>query len=434
VPAGEQNRRRFVHSLATLDSQVMIDGGWLLPMGQEEATRGLVAAYRSLPAIRFQPVGIRQGGEVTQPVTFRSGVRGGRTYLYAVNDAPFATTARIRVEAGPNCRLEELTGARKVEPLRADADAGRYWEVRLEPYDLVAVQLSEPNAQFSAAQATWSNTVETALGLQIHRLGARAAALRNPPPLDLLANPGFERAATGDSPIPDWAITTGGGVDIQLDKTQRHAGQQSVKMASTGSGACLVSRPFAPPATGRLWMGVYLRVADPQRQPPLRLGIEGKKLHGRDYYRYAPVGLEQAPGQPPTLIAGQWSQYMVRFGDLPLDGLSSLRVRFDLMGAGEVWIDDVQLFGLAFKGSELVELQKLITLADVKLKNGQVGDCLRLLEGYWPRFLDENVPAPAAAPAVDAVIAKPRPAEERQPEHSGFLNRVKDMLPESLRF
>ena len=160
------------------------------------------------------------------------------------------------------------------------------------------------------------------------------------------------------------------------------------------------------------------------------MAIEGK-LRGRDYYRYAPVGLEKAPGQPPTPIAAQWSQYVVRFGDLPLEGLTSLRARFDLMGAGEVWIDDVQLFSLAFNRSELVELQKLIALADVKLKNGQVGDCLRLLEGYWPQFLEENVPAPAA---VDAVTAKPRPAEERQPERSGFLNRMKDMLPESLRF
>ena len=57
VPSGQQNRRRFVHSLATLDAQVMVDGGWLLPMGQEEAIRGLVAAYRALPPIRFQPVG-----------------------------------------------------------------------------------------------------------------------------------------------------------------------------------------------------------------------------------------------------------------------------------------------------------------------------------------------------------------------------------------
>ena len=84
---------------------------------------------------------------------------------------------------------------RKIAPLQSDAGTGMYWEVRLEPYDLVAVQLSEPNVQFSNPQATWPDTVETALGSQIRRLGARAAALRNPQPLDVLANPGFERPA-----------------------------------------------------------------------------------------------------------------------------------------------------------------------------------------------------------------------------------------------
>jgi hypothetical protein len=433
VPAGEQNRRRFVHSLAALDAQVMIDGGWLLPLGQEESTRQLAAAYRLLPPIRCQPVSSRQGGDVAQPVTFRSGVYGGRTYLYAVNDAPFPTTASIHIEAGPNCRLEELTGARKIAPLRSDSGAGWGWEVRLEPYELVAARLSEPNVQFSNLQAAWPSSVETTLGLQIHRLGAQAAALRNPSPLDLVANPGFEQPAAGNSPIPNWAITTRNGVAVQLDGTQKHGGQQSVKIASTGAVACLVSHPFSAPTTGRLSMAVWLRVADPRRQPPLRLAIEGK-LHGRDYYRFAPVGLAPGPGQPSVPIAKEWGQYVFQVDDLPLEGLTSLRARFDLMGAGEVWVDDVQLFGLAFNRSELVELTKLITLADVKLKNGQVGDCLRLLEGYWPRFLEENVPAPAAAPTPDAITAKPRPTEERAPEHSGLLNRVKDMLPESLRF
>ena len=50
-PSGPQNRRRFVHDLAALDTQAMFDGGWLLPMGQEDAIRDLVAAYRSLPAV-----------------------------------------------------------------------------------------------------------------------------------------------------------------------------------------------------------------------------------------------------------------------------------------------------------------------------------------------------------------------------------------------
>jgi hypothetical protein len=434
MPAGGQNRQRFVHSLATLDAQVMIDGGWLLPMGQEETTRELAATYRSLPPIRFQAVSNQQGGDVAQPVTFRSGVYGGRTYLYAVNDAPFTTTARIHVEAGANCHIVELTGSRKIAPLRPDSGKGMSWEVHLEPYDLVAVQLSEPNVQFSSLQATWPSSVETSLGSQIHRLGARAAVLRNPPPLDLVTNPGFEQAIAGNGPIPNWAVTKQNGVDIQLDTTQKHGGQQSVKIASTGAVACLVSRPFPAPATGRLSMAVWLRVDDAQHQPPLRLAIEGK-LHGRDYYRFAPVGQASAAGQPPVPpLASTWAQYVFQVDNLPLDGLTSLRARFDLMGAGEVWVDDVQLFGLAFNRSELVELTKLITLADVKLKNGQVGDCLRLLEGYWPCFLEENVPAPAGAPMPDTVTAKPPPAEERPPEHSGFLNRVKDMLPDSLRF
>ena len=69
----------------------------------------------------------------------------------------------------------------------------------------------------------------------------------------------------------------------------------------------------------------------------------------------------------------------------------------------------------------------------MKLQNGQIGDCLRLLEGYWPRFLEENVPLPPGATVLEPP-PKPREAEEPPPERSGWLNRVKDLVPESLRF
>ncbi len=436
VPSGEQNRQRFVHSLATLDSQVMADGGWLLPMGQEDSVRDLVAAYRSLPSIRFQLVSNRQASDAAQPVTFRSGAFGGRTYLYAVNDAPFPTTARVHVEASPACRIEELSGARKISALKPDAGSGLCWEVRLEPYDLVAAQLSEPSVQFSNPQATWPEAVEAALGSQINKLGARAAALRNPPPLDVLANTGFERPAAGDGQIADWTVMARSGVSIQLDKSQKHGGNQSVKISSTGPVASLKSRPFSVPPTGRLTMAVWLRVSDAARQPPLRLSLEGK-FHGRDYYRFGPVGSAADAGQPAKPILTEWSKYVLPVDDLPLEGLTSLRVRFDLMGAGEVWVDDVQVFGLAFRDSEVRELGRLVTLAQVKLQNGKIGDCLRLLEGYWPRFLEENVPLQPGATPAEAIATKPaasRAAEEKPPERSGMLNRVKDMLPESLRF
>ena len=100
-------------------------------------------------------------------------------------------------------------------------------------------------------------------------------------------------------------------------------------------------------------MSVWLRVADAARQPPLRLAVEGK-LDGRDYYRFAAVG--QSPGreQPAASpVDRDWGQYIFQVDDLPLEGLSQLRVRFDLMGQGEVWVDDVQLYDLAFSETEL---------------------------------------------------------------------------------
>ncbi len=220
---------------------------------------------------------------------------------------------------------------------------------------------------------------------------------------------------------------------VQLDRTQKHSGTQSVKLSSEGPIVCLLSQPLAAPATGRLAMSVWLRVADAARQPPLRLAIEGK-LHGRDYYKFGAVGLAANAGQPAAAIGADWGMYIFQVDDLPLEGLTSLRARFDLMGAGEVWIDDVQVSTLMFSGPEMFELSKLITLADVKLQRGQIGDCLHLLEGYWPRFLEENVALPAGAVSAEAIASKPRAEEEKPPERSGWLNRMKDLVPDSLRF
>ena len=270
VPAANRNRRRFVHSLAALDSQVIVNGGWTLPMGEEDSVRNLIATGCALPAISFHTVagsgglalpsvrdqaslpvpGSEQadprgpsanenpppGGEASQPVTFRWATYDGRQYLYAVNDAPFSTTARIHIDASPACQLEELSGGRTIAPLRAEGNGGFSWEIELEPYDLAAVRLSEAGATFSNPQATWSGAVEAGLAAQIGRLGARAAALRNPPPLDVVANSGFEGPAARPGEIPDWTITGGGGGSVQLDRTQKHDGQQSVKMESRPGG------------------------------------------------------------------------------------------------------------------------------------------------------------------------------------------------------
>jgi len=433
-----QNRARLAHALAAFDAQVLADGGWMLPMGQEESMRQVVAVCRHLPAVRFEKVESDSEQADSQPVTFRFASSGGMTYLYAVNDAPFATSARIRVQAPAGCRIDELTGLRRIAPLRKDGEA-TYWSVDLGPYEVVAVRFSASEVAFSQPRARWPQVVEAELGRRIRLLGAKAAALRQPPPLGVLDNAGFERRPTSGEEVPGWAITRQPDSQVQTDTQQHHGGTQCVHMASSGPVTCLVSRAFRAPETGRLAMSVWLRVADERRQPPLRLAIEGK-LDGQNYYCFAPVGRGRGEGPPAPAIATEWRQFIFQVDDLPLDGLTQMRVRFDLMGPGEIWVDDVQLFDLAFNEKELRELAKLITVAEFQLQNGRLSDCLRILDGYWARFLDAHVPldadAVAARPAATARQAPPNhtPKKQEPPPRTGWIDRVRGLLTRPARF
>ena len=142
VPAANQNRRRFVHSLAALDSQVIVNGGWTLPMGEEDSVRNLIAASRALPAIGFHTVE-GSGGQASAPVRDPASLltpdfgqgdvhapsgnenpppggepspaghlpRGPRTTAAIISmrstTRRFPPRARIHIDASPACRLEE---------------------------------------------------------------------------------------------------------------------------------------------------------------------------------------------------------------------------------------------------------------------------------------------------------------------------------------
>ena len=56
VPADAASRERFVDSLARSMRRLMIDGGWLLPLGQEAALAPLAKVFRRLPAEPFETV------------------------------------------------------------------------------------------------------------------------------------------------------------------------------------------------------------------------------------------------------------------------------------------------------------------------------------------------------------------------------------------
>jgi hypothetical protein len=411
-PSQELNRQRFAHSLATLDSQAVFDGGWLLPLGQEDALRTLVAAYRRLPAGKFDPL-----PNCPQPLTIRTAQTADGTVAYLVNDSAWDIHVQLQTNAPAGVAPQELAGA------HVSNVVGPNWSLDLGPYDLAVFQFAARNVRLIAPQVDMGAQARATLATAIADLKLRTKVLEAPPlwprqPLVGLPNSGFE-APTNGGQIPGWTVTAGG--QLTLDPNNPHGGNQSLRLSSAGGQVTLRSEPFPAPATGRIVVSVWLRVDDPSAQPQLRLALESLP-QGQQFFRGGLLGA--GTGTP---IPNQWKQFIFPVDDLPSEGLQQLRFRVDLNGAGNLSIDDVQLFDLAFDKSEITQLSRIIALGDFQLNQNQLGDCQYELDGYWPRFLKANVPLPPP-PIADVPPAAETPPPDKAAAKPGVVDRVKDLF------
>ncbi|HEV3343299.1 MAG TPA: hypothetical protein VG125_23205, partial [Pirellulales bacterium] len=422
LPGGQHNRRRFVHAVATLDARAMFDGGRLLPMGQEHEMGPLVAAFRGLPDAPFETV---EGP--SQPVTVRSLSQSGRTYVYLANDSPWPVKVSLKVDKPADCTVRSLYPARRVSAAAGENLSKQTWSVSLEPYDLLSVAFSTENVKFSQPQVSLDESVAAQLVARIQDLTERARVLKEPPPLDTLANGDFESVTArggiagweiSPAPAAGWGANAPGGATI--DNRQPHNGQRCIKLAAAGGNAGLVSSPFPAPATGWLSVSLWMR-ADAAQAPKVRLALEGTqsgKPYRRDYAIPDP--------QKRFALTDQWKEYTFLFDDLPTLGMSPLRLRFTCEGNGDAWIDDIRMFDLErLANNDLVTLVWLaIERADAKLRDGEYADCWQLLEGYWPRYLRSFVPL-----APEPIVIRPRPRRAAPaPPRTGMYDRMKESL------
>ena len=308
------------------------------------------------------------------------------------------------------------------------AGAQRTWVVDLEPFELLAGRFSSPDVELAHPQVSFAQDVENDLYQRIRELGERVAVLQQPQARKILVNAGFEQPADPENALPGWTLREHAGAVAECDAGQKRTGEQSVHFASAQAAASMVRRADHA-ATQRASLGAGLAARHGSAAAaPLATGGE-PRWKGQDYYRYAPVG-----AGTPQAISGDWTQFLFEVRDLPTEQLSELCVRFDLTGPGEVWIDDIEL--REFDDQEFREMKKMITVASYMLESRQLGDCLRLLDGYWPRFLVANVPL-----AADPLAARPRytpkhadatgPAElEAKP---GIMERMRRAMPSILR-
>ena len=442
-PSDLQNRCRFAHRLAMFDTRVFFDGGRLLPMGQESSIQDLVATYRSLPDVPFQPWVPRDGAGPIQPVVIRSAEHRGRRYYYLVNDSSFPVEATLRFESSSPIRLERLGQKNLYEKVERSGQTTT-WSPTLQPYDLIAVCIDTPKNELVQAKVSIPSEINKRIAARIMELGLRAAALRKPPSLEVLSNPSFEKEVVpepaktiislGDSGnylIPGWKNHTTPGTQVVIDSTvkdppnpKKTPGKQCVHLKSDGGTVAISSETFECPQTGKLWICAWMRISDKKEQPTVEVILTGKHK-GHDFVKMAVLG-RYRNGRPAHDLQEAWGPCYYPITDLPFEGLENISVGFRLVGKGEVWIDDVQLFHLAgFDDHDIKQLSQMVSIAEMKFQSNRISECLRLLEGLWPQYLERNV----SVPAILAEQPRRIPRKKEEPESSaGIFDRVKNIF------
>ena len=379
VPTGADSRELLVRDLARDNLDTILIGGAMLPLGQEDACRSIVTAYRQLPKGQsFDVAGSHD------PIVIRKLMADGASYLTFTN--PSSWPCRVALQLGqaelPAMRHLSLASAPEV------LSNGRI-QLNLQPHDFRAIHFEQAELDVVNVEVSMPANVRDLLEKRINELADRTSQLKNRPTFDVLRNTTFETADT-----IGWQADQKG--TLVVDSNEAHTGQSSLRFENT----VVRSHSFSPPVTGRLSFSVWLKTSDDALHP-LRMGIEGTHKN-QAFYRYGEI-----------TVGSEWKMFEYQIDDLPLADLGPLTIRFEHADQGHVWLDDIVVSDLYFSENERKELARLITQAHFSLTEGNFVECGRLLDGYWPRFLQRYVPLPATKVAVRPMIDPPRvPVEE----------------------
>jgi len=401
---------RWADSLWWNDCSSISLQSWALPRWGSSQQNDFAKAFSLLPDREFQTL----FQDPSSPVVVRQYASDGKAIIYIVNAARWTVDSRLALEfanesAGRGADFVDLlsgktlvlksSAAQSSSPLNGGVANAAMLVVNLPPSSITVLEGVSISRVASVSVVDAVNTAENlrqvkdALFRKLRSAG-QASALPGP------QNSDFEEGSGGIQ-VPGWTFSSAVGQQIVTDASLSHSGGQSLHITNKAGVAWVRTMPLEFPSTGRLSVTAWLRPHPESETRRLRLSIDGETTAGQKYYRFAEIDLEvqsQAQG---------WQPVAVHFDDLPEDGLRQMRIGFDLMSSGEVWVDSVQCFDRWFDANDQKILSNRLGLAAYALENKQSAfSAYQTMDNYWLKFISQHVEDPARKVIHDASLLK----------------------------
>ena len=393
LDSGRAGDEPLGHALAALDAR------WVLlsapaVAGHEERLRRFARVFRALPATA--PTESDNKALAAFGVTVRAHAAEGKTYLALANDTPFPVRLDTVLNLTGTAVFDDLGRTARLRP-EANA-AGHHLVLDLLPFGVAAVRVGAADVKVASVVPYPSDAVLTSLqasydevSAQLSRLGRKVDAEHTGPP-----NPTFEppaipaptppsgpRAvamsvgsnptppATSAPPAPEGWQLVGGKGSVSIDLAQPHSGRGSLRLDVPQLPGSAVCDPFAPGVHTSMLVRAWLRADHPDAR--LRLWIEAES-GGQPYRRVSELTAQPA-----------WTERAIRAGDIPAAGLDAVRLRFELLTPGSLWIDDLNVTGGSLSDPERRNARNTLLAAIQAYREKRYADFARLAGSHWAR-------------------------------------------------
>lgn len=391
LPSSEVSQRSLMSTLQADGIPAVFVGGEFLTTVFNPKSRDSLKTLQDLPREFQETASFRK-----QPFVLKIVRDKNASYLLCINEAPWTASATMELQLDKPTlwrRLGDVSNAKPAGiPAEGYATASDSWPVQLGPYEFRAWRFDTQQLRIKNLKIA-TNTIGIAyLEQKIEEISSRTGNLNIARDYPQLQNPGFE-LDEGTARIFGWQPRKGVNGAVEVQATTARSGAKALRLQSTDNiGVAVQSHLFALPRTGMLNISADVFASNLDESSRLMVAVETDE--NGEAYRRSTI-YESA-----SLPVGEWKSVVLSVHDLPVGDAEQVRIQFHLVGRGEVILDDVQLCDLQFDDQRKSELVKRIFAAKSALQEAEVIDCLRLVEGYWPRYLVENVPPTQREPVI----------------------------------
>jgi len=370
LTTGTSARKRLVHALAQENAHAIFEGGWLVPLSEDESVSRTRRVLGSLPDIPFHKVANQQ-----QPAIVRVARHNGKTYVSVVNDFPAPVHVTIQFSHGPQVAGRVLGLDEKLK-IHSSKKQPSSVSVVMDDFDVWACEIFDDSVRLLEVKTELPNSL-------LNELNSKIASLENnliqyshnktPQPLKL-KNRSFEVAGNRENSLPGWHVPIQNASYWTLDQKNSRSGKSSLLLQPLeGRKQISLFSPELPLAgTRSLMVSLWMKSDQPKKE--IRIAFESDYA-GKKHRQSANLQIHQS-----------WGLYRFHVKDLPAVDLKNARIKVEKQGAGKIWIDDVDIELRKITSQDQRQITKVLSALTLAWEEKRYADCQRLLDSYWGQY------------------------------------------------